>query len=60
MKYHSQPLTNSPTNTDDKKAQLNAEFPFSITSCMEKGTLNRYDNIWPYGKPTNSVLFSFH
>lgn len=24
------------------------EFPFSITSSIEKGALNRYDNIWPY------------
>lgn len=24
------------------------QFPLSITSSMEKGALNRYDNIWPY------------
>lgn len=39
MNYHSkqdQPLEN--------------RFPFSITASMEKGVLNRYDNIWPFGK----------
>ncbi|KAI8380441.1 protein-tyrosine phosphatase-like protein [Choanephora cucurbitarum] len=25
-----------------------SRFPLSITSSMEKGALNRYDNIWPY------------
>ncbi|KAI9338427.1 protein-tyrosine phosphatase-like protein [Pilaira anomala] len=37
MNYHSkqdQPLDN--------------RFPFSITASMEKGVLNRYDNIWPF------------
>ncbi|CEP13711.1 hypothetical protein [Parasitella parasitica] len=40
MKYHS--------NSIKEQDQSKPEFPFSITSSMEKGTLNRYDNIWPY------------
>ncbi|GAA5794934.1 hypothetical protein HPULCUR_000282 [Helicostylum pulchrum] len=36
MKYHSQ--QDQPTD----------KFPFSITASMEKGVLNRYDNIWPF------------
>ncbi|KAI8091904.1 protein-tyrosine phosphatase-like protein [Thamnidium elegans] len=36
MKYHSQ------------QDQSNENFPFSITASMEKGVLNRYDNIWPF------------
>lgn len=39
LKYHS--------------AHKSTEFPLSIASAIEKGTLNRYNNIWPYGK----VLF---
>ncbi|KAG1247869.1 hypothetical protein G6F68_014025 [Rhizopus microsporus] len=27
-----------------------AEFPFSIVAGIEMGALNRYTNIWPYGK----------
>lgn len=37
MKHHSK------QSGDDR-------FPFSIASSMEKGALNRYNNIWPYGK----------
>lgn len=48
MKYHSQLLNNVSTGTMDR-SQLNREFPLSIISSMEKGTLNRYNNIWPYG-----------
>lgn len=25
------------------------DHPFSIVSAMEKGALNRYNNIWPFG-----------
>ncbi|KAF1802500.1 protein-tyrosine phosphatase-like protein [Mucor lusitanicus] len=45
MKYHSTGLGPITTIQQD---QSKTEFPFSITSSMEKGTLNRYDNIWPY------------
>lgn len=27
-----------------------AEFPFSIVAGIEMGALNRYTNIWPFGK----------
>ncbi|KAI9265697.1 hypothetical protein EDC94DRAFT_692805 [Helicostylum pulchrum] len=36
MKYYSQ------------QGQPTEKFPFSITASMEKGILNRYDNIWPF------------
>lgn len=26
------------------------EHPFSIVAGIEKGTLNRYTNVWPFGK----------
>ncbi|CAO3642596.1 unnamed protein product [Mucor hiemalis] len=42
MKYHSQ------DNAGEEDVMRNDYFPFSITSSMEKGALNRYDNIWPY------------
>lgn len=32
------------------KQTIDDHFPFSIASSMEKGALNRYNNIWPYGK----------
>ncbi|KAG1084368.1 hypothetical protein G6F42_021812 [Rhizopus arrhizus] len=47
MKYHSNGL--GLATTLHQQDQPKTEFPFSITSSMEKGTLNRYDNIWPYG-----------
>lgn len=47
MKYHSNGLGLA-TNLHQQD-QPKTEFPFSITSSMEKGALNRYDNIWPYG-----------
>jgi protein tyrosine phosphatase len=53
MKYHSQWLASG------TKTQLNQDFPFSITSSMEKGTLNRYDNIWPYGKNKNQSIYDY-
>lgn len=46
MKYHSQETSNEDSMMSD------GFFPFSIISSMEKGALNRYDNIWPYGKYT--------
>jgi hypothetical protein len=27
-----------------------SEFPFSIVAGIEMGALNRYTNIWPFGK----------
>lgn len=27
-----------------------AEYPFSIVAGIEMGALNRYTNIWPFGK----------
>lgn len=48
MKYHSNGL-GAATSINLQHDQSTSEFPFSITSSMEKGTLNRYDNIWPYG-----------
>lgn len=28
------------------------DHPFSVVAAMEKGALNRYNNIWPYGMCT--------
>lgn len=55
MNYHSKrenpmivkPIEQETMMTDEDHSDY---FPFSIVSSMEKGTLNRYDNIWPYGK----------
>ncbi|KAI8079679.1 protein-tyrosine phosphatase-like protein [Gilbertella persicaria] len=32
----------------NREQEPKSKFPLSITSSIEKGTLNRYDNIWPY------------
>lgn len=53
MNYHSRreaTLVKQAANDEDVEMTENNHFPFSITSSMEKGALNRYDNIWPYGK----------
>lgn len=34
------------------------EHPFSIVAGIEKGTLNRYTNVWPFGKTRFKFIFS--
>ncbi|CAE6448150.1 unnamed protein product [Rhizoctonia solani] len=48
MSHHSRESHGAEPTAPTNDSQTHDPFPFSITAGIEKGTKNRYKNIWPY------------